>query len=362
MLAIKGGSQRHNKCAQSLLAAGANVNARESSGKTALHYAIEHENFPGYTNLIRDLLEAGADPNNKDKSGDFPLLQILYGGYEPLEKHKRDALACLLRPEFATDVNVMPPGTLNMPLHLAVRRKDPWAVSMLLTRGADVNEPNGSGMTPLMLAANSWGFKMSSDQVEVLRFLLEAGVNVNEQNELGKRALHFAAKNLCEGAVKFLLSKGADSSILDKEPIPHRAYFYATEPVSQVKKAPKAHAAILQMPFESRGWGEIPSVDGECPVVTAVAESRIKDVRFFLDQNAQLNHCYNSLEKTPLLHVALRNRDSAMSRLLIDKGACIDLQDQNGSDAFAVCASMKQPEFTTQMTDYMIEFGKGKMA
>ena len=360
MLAVKGGSERHNKCVQSLLAAGANVNARESSGKTALHYAIEHENFRGYTNLIRDLLEAGADPNNKDKSGDFPLLQILYGGYEPLNKHKRDALACLLQPEFATDVNVMPPGTLNMPLHLAVRRKDPYAVSMLLERGADVNEPNGSGMTPLMLAANSWSFKMSSDQVEVLRFLLEKGVNVNEQNELGKTALHFAASNLCEGAVKLLLNKGADPNISDKEP--HRAYFYATEPVSQVKKAPRAHGAILQMLFESMGWSELPTVDGECPVVTAVVESRIQDVRVLLDHNARVNHYYESLGTTPLLHVALRNHDSATSRLLIDKGAYIDLQDQNGLDALAVCASMKKTEFITQISDHMSNFGKRKMA
>ena len=359
MLAVKGGSQRHNKCAQLLLAAGANVNAREKSGKTALHYAIEHENFCGYTNLIRDLLEAGADSNNEDKSGDFPLLQILYGGYEPLKKHKRDALACLLRPEFATDVNVMPPGTLNMPLHLAVRRKDPWAVSMLLTRGANVNEPNGSGMTPLMLAANGWGFTVLTGQIEVLRFLLEAGVNVKEQNELGWTALHFAAATLCEGAVKLLLSKGADSNIADKEG--RRPYFYATVPAAQIKKKARAHGAILQMLFGSSGYSELATIDDECPVVTAVVESRIQDARFLLDHGAQVNHCYDSLEKTPLLHVALRNRDFAISRLFIDRGAYIDLQDQNGRDALAVCASMKQTEFATQITEYMNKFGKREM-
>ena len=359
ILAVKGGSQRHNKCVQLLLAAGANVNAREKSGKTALHYAIEHENFRGYTNLIRDLLEAGANPNNKDNSGDFPLLQILYGGYEPLKKYKRDALACLLRPEFATDVNVMPPGTLNMPLHLAVRRKDPWAVSMLLTRGADVNEPNGSGMTPLMLAANSWGFTVLTGQIEVLRFLLEAGVNVKEQNELGNTALHFAAATLCEGAVKLLLSKGADSNMEDKEA--RRPYYYATVPAAQIKQKARAHGAILQMLFKSSAYSTLSTIDDECPVVTAVVESRIRDARFLLDHGAQVNHCYDSLEKTPLLHVALRNCDSAMSRLFIDRGAYIDLEDQNGRDALAVCASMKQTEFATQITDYMNRFGKRKL-
>ena len=130
MIAVKGASQRHNKCVIALLDAGANVNVRDTSGRSPLHYAIEHEFFIGYTDLIRDLLQAGADPNVKHRTGDFPLLQILYDGYEPLKKHRRDTLACLLRREFDADVNVMPPGTLNMPLHLAIRRKDPWAVGL----------------------------------------------------------------------------------------------------------------------------------------------------------------------------------------------------------------------------------------
>lgn len=351
MLAVKGGSQRHNKCVQALLAAGANVNARERSGRTALHYAIEHENFRGYTNLIRDLLEAGADPNNKDKSGDFPLLQILYGGYEPLQKHRRDALACLLRPEFATDVNVMPPGTLNMPLHLAVRRKDPWAVSMLITRGAKVNEPNGSGMTPLMLAANSWSMKMLPGQVEVLRFLLEAGVIVNEQDELGKTALHFAASNLCEKAVRLLLGKGADPQILDKEP--HRAYHYARDRKEKIKKAPEAHASIMQLLFESMGQSDFAIRDNECAVVTAVVQSRVKDARYHFNHGAQADHLYESIEKTPLLHIAMRNQNNTMARLLIDQGASIDMQDKHGQDAFKVLRSMDQNDFTNSFGEYM---------
>ena len=103
------------------------MNVRQSkTGKRPLHYAIEHREFKGYGNLIYTLLEHGADPNVKDASGDVPLLQILYGGYEPLERHRRDALALLLnQTHFTTDIDVSPPGTLNLPIHLAVRRKDP---------------------------------------------------------------------------------------------------------------------------------------------------------------------------------------------------------------------------------------------
>lgn len=355
MLAVKGGSQRHNKCVAALLNYGADVNARENSGKTALHHAIEHQNFPGYTSLIRDLLEAGADPNNKDKSGDFPLLQILYGGSEPLEKHKRDALACLLREEFAADVNVVPPGTRNMPLHLAVRRKDPWAVSMLLTRGALVNEPNGSGMTPLMLAANAWSLKMSSRQNQVLKFLLDAGVKVNERY-CGTTALHHAASNLCERAVSLLLDKGADASIKDSEG--HEPSFHAGHPPSKVRKTPEAHAAIMMMLFDAMGHGSLEAVDGECAVVTAVRESRIEDAESVFSHGADVSLLYESISKEPLLHIALSKQNLSMAQLLVDRGALLEAEDIEDRQREDACMSLNPVDFTNLVVQDVKTKGK----
>ncbi|KAL6718975.1 hypothetical protein ACLMJK_003210 [Lecanora helva] len=351
MLAVKGGSPQHNKCVQALLAAGADVNARELGGRTALHYAIEHENFHGYTNLIRDLLEAGADPNIKDKSGDFPLLQILYGGYEPLQKHRRDALACLLQPEFATDVNVLPPGTRNMPLHLAVRRKDPWAVSMLISKGATVDQPNGSGMTPLMLAASSWSLKMMPGEVEILRFLLEGGVEVNEQDTSGKSALHYAASVLSENAVRLLLERGANPHMRDNKK--KRPQFYASWPREKIKKAREVHGNIMQLLFEAMRQNDLASRDNECAVVTAVLLSHIKDARQLFKMGASAKTHYESIERTPLLHVALRNQNQAMARLLVDKGAPLTQQNKDGQDALAVLRSMTQNEFTKSFHEYL---------
>lgn len=158
------------------------MNIRSNVGKTPLHIAIEHQNFRGYGNLIHILLEYGANPNVKDNNGDFPLLQILYGGYEPLEQHRREALALILnQTKYTTEVNIMPPGTLNMPLHLAVRRKDPWAVGMLLTKEAAVAERNGSGLTPMAMAASGWTANMTEGQVEIAKLLLANGADVNER-------------------------------------------------------------------------------------------------------------------------------------------------------------------------------------
>ncbi|OBT95560.1 hypothetical protein VE01_05901 [Pseudogymnoascus verrucosus] len=215
--AVRGASDRHVKCVRELINYGVDVNAKNKvSRRTPLQYAIEHEAWSGYSNLIYILLAAGADPNIKDAMGDVPLLQILYGGNEPLPKHRRDALALLLAPNYSTDINVSPPGTMNGPLHLAVRRKDPWAVGMLLEKNAPVDGENGAGLTPLQLAMGSWTATTNHDQLEILRLLLEKKANVNVKNTTdGRTPLHIAISLEIIDAVRMLLQHGAKRSIKD---------------------------------------------------------------------------------------------------------------------------------------------------
>ncbi|KAL5349345.1 hypothetical protein ACLOAV_005635 [Pseudogymnoascus australis] len=216
--AVRGASDRHVKCVRELINYGVDVNAKNNvSRRTPLQYAIEHEEWSGYSNLIYILLAAGADPNIKDAMGDVPLLQILYGGNEPLPKHRRDALALLLAPNYSTDINVSPPGTMNGPLHLAVRRKDPWAVGMLLEKNAPVDGKNGAGLTPLQLAMGSWTATTNHDQLEIMRLLLEKNANVNVKNVTdGRTPLHIAISLEIINAVRMLLDHGAKRSIRDK--------------------------------------------------------------------------------------------------------------------------------------------------
>ena len=216
--AVKGGSARHTKCVRVLLEFGADVNVRQrSTGKTPLHFAIEHRYFRGYGNLIYTLLDNGANPNVKDANGDFPLLQILYGGYEPLEKHKRDALALLLeQTHFTTDVNIIPPGTQNAPLHLAVRRKDPWAVGMLLEKGANVNEPNGADITPFAMAVSSWNDITTDEQKEVAELLLFWDAQVDTRiGSTRSTALHIAIGYGLTDMVKLLMDYAANPRAKD---------------------------------------------------------------------------------------------------------------------------------------------------
>ena len=219
MAAIKGKSMKHIKCADALLRKGANANAKSSlTGRSALSLAIEHQYFDGYKLLVLTLLLHGANPNLKDKNGDTPLLQILYGGYEALAEHRRDALALIFQnTHHAIDVNITPPGTLNTPLHLAVRRKDPYATGMLLKKGANITARNGAGQTALALAVSSWSPRMTEDQKELARILLKAGADVDER--LGPRqspALHTSIVHGLLDMVQMLIKWRADPYVTNK--------------------------------------------------------------------------------------------------------------------------------------------------
>jgi ankyrin repeat protein len=89
------------------------VNAYSHDGWTALHLA----SFFGHRDVARLLLDRGADVNARSRS----------------ERFARE----------------------NTPLHAAAANKQVDVAALLVERGADVNARDGSGFTPLALAANS---------------------------------------------------------------------------------------------------------------------------------------------------------------------------------------------------------------
>ena len=190
--AIKGATDNHIKCLRELVSYGANVNAvRKTNGRTPLHYAIEKPLWSGYSSVIYILLAARADPNARDKSNDVPLLMLLAGGGS-LPQEKRDALYLLLAPNFATDLDVSIPGTLDNPLHLAIRRKDAYTVDVMLEKMKQVqgrasgliHKENGSGSTPLSLAFTIFSLlgEEADEELQIITLLLANGANPNVQD------------------------------------------------------------------------------------------------------------------------------------------------------------------------------------
>ena len=141
-----------------LLANGANVNLRDTRGKTPLHEAVLRDNQEG----VAELLANGADVNARDSNGETPLhIAVLH--ITVWSAHVSVIRLLLAK---GVDVNVRD-GWGNMPLHLAIRIGDTEVVQLLLTHGADANaKAKGWFNRPIKIARDLGG---REDIIELLK-------------------------------------------------------------------------------------------------------------------------------------------------------------------------------------------------
>ena len=148
---------------QRLLKSGADVNAQQADGATALQWAA----YRGDAELAGLLLKAGAKPGLANHNGATPLW-------------------------------------------LAASRGDAAVIEALLKGGADANEELPLGRRPLMLAARS-------GNVDAVHALLEHGADVNaSETERGTTALMQAADQGHADVLKELIRRGADVAAVSK--------------------------------------------------------------------------------------------------------------------------------------------------
>ena len=152
---------------QLLLEKGADVDARDSTGETALHYAVKAENVEG----VRRLLAKGARPSIKGFYKMTPLHHCIQRIRDP--EKKRLILASLL--DGGADVNAQD-LIGHTALHCLVGTRDLENLRLLLRAGADVNIKNRLGKTALdVMETRFRGQSETPDEVEMRRLLIEAG-------------------------------------------------------------------------------------------------------------------------------------------------------------------------------------------
>lgn len=128
-----------------LLAAGAEVNVRTIYGETPLHFAASGKSY----DEVAMLITAGADVNAADENGATAMMRAT------LYERDRDNLILLL--DVGADVNAInAEGATG--LHIAAA-ENPENVSLLLEAGADGTIKNNDGDTPFDLIKEDAGLK-----------------------------------------------------------------------------------------------------------------------------------------------------------------------------------------------------------
>ncbi|CAM9744400.1 unnamed protein product [Ectocarpus fasciculatus] len=182
----------------------------------------------GHEDLARKLVQAGA------KIGAGTLHEAVRGGYT--------AVAELLL-ENGASVDDEDDDCGSTPLHAAAEGGSVEAARLLLLKGADVDDEDGNHTTPLSRAIEKGHISMVealldagpdltvrlgefeisaldlaalTQHVEIVRMLVDHGMEVNCANSFGRTALHWAAEDNKVDALDVLVGAGADIEARDR--------------------------------------------------------------------------------------------------------------------------------------------------
>ena len=197
-----------DKCREILKSNDVHLNERLTVGDNIHIYTTPLTFSARYGNIqiIKMLLEAGADPNFG--SHQRPLSEAVL--------HKRDNDVVKVLIEAGADINYIDQySSLPTVLHIAVRDNRIELIKILLAAGANPNgnqHHRGSSYEILhdLIGRSKKPLKV---KIEIAGLLINAGADVNAKNRSGMTPLHYAKS---KALVKFLIENGADPCIPNK--------------------------------------------------------------------------------------------------------------------------------------------------
>jgi cytohesin len=282
-----------------LLAAGADVNARDTGGLTPMRlspYSLHYTTFN--SPIVKTLLDHGAEV-------DLETAMALGSIERVAAAIKKDPAAVNRQPKTSDD---------RSPLQWAISRKSPELVKLLLDGGADPNAKDKTGNPPLTSA-------VFSGNQEAITMLLAAKADVNSTGQGGCLPLYWACSRLDTGIVDQLLAAGA-------------------KPIAADPDAPNPLSAALQAPRD------------QSSLVPGTAQEKIERAKTIV--SALLAHGADVNQRVQGFTPIYSADNAALATLLFDRGAKLDVTDNEGDTPLHYAAILSRLELFQFLLEHKV--------
>ncbi|KAF5296333.1 hypothetical protein FQA39_LY12550 [Lamprigera yunnana] len=293
--AIKSGNE---EIVSKILHNGADINKQNIDGLTPLLQAIDS----GHSNIAALLVKNGANVHLMDHNGRSAV-------YSAVSKNYRRLLSLLYLE--GADVNKST-NDGDVPLVCAAKSYYYTIFKMLISFKADVNCSDGNGWSPLHAIIKS--------QPSLIDVLLQNDVNAFAETRDGHSCLHFAAQVGSVEAVTKLVNVGLDVNKRTNDgntPILCNVIEYPNRP-------------IIELLVKNGADINITNSTGNCCLHYLASKAEDTIIEDFSDEyevNIQNNEGH-----TPL-HLAVKNRNSSTTKLLLTKGADVNIIDYRNNNS-----------------------------
>ena len=266
------------------------------------------------------------------------------------------------------------PGEAGSALADRIQAGDRQAALAMIAKGADVNQPQPDGTTPLHWAAytidrelvdallkkgaradvvNHYGASPLAEavrvaDVELVGRLLEGGANANVANEDGQTALMLAARTGNLAVAKLLVQEGADVNRREQYRLQSAVMWAAAQGHADMVAFLIAQGADLAIRARANDWGSQISSEprvqyrptgGLTPLLYAARAGCLDCVKAMLAAGADQDRP-NPDGMTPML-MALDNGYPAVAHYLLAQGANPHVWDWWGRTALYVAVTMR---------------------
>ncbi len=196
----------------------------------------------------------------------------------------------------------------NTALHFAIIKKNVEIIRQLLRCNANVNLQNSSGDTPLHLAARQ-------NNSDLVRQLLNHNANVNLQNSDGDTPLHFAAQQNNSDSVRILLERGANVNLQNH---------MGSAPIQGCSTKGSCLKEFFNYRTDDNDNGNY-----GYQLIAAIDLGYTEYVEPLLKAGASVSRRWCTRKNESILHLAVKQNNPDLVRLLIEKGAYIHQYDAN---------------------------------